>query len=136
MSECKCANCYFHVRDHRNAKKCRNVNSKYYLMGMPLSGSCDSFEEFAISRSEDGMFYAGREIETGDSITVISNNSSAVKTAIQNIEGIRQNVGEGCVENLCSQLQSLKKFQKFIYKEIPGVYMKLKNEFNRREQHD
>lgn len=136
MSERKCTNCYFHVRDRRNAKKCKNVNSKYYLISMPLSGSCDSFKEFDISRSEDGMFYAERELETGDRITVISNNSSAVKTAIQNIEGIRQNVGQGCVENLYSQLQSLKKFQKFIYKEIPGVYMKLKNEFNRREQND
>lgn len=132
MNDCVCSNCYYHVRNRKNEKKCRNINSKYYQCRMALNDSCENFMRFNIECSDKGEFFAYTELDNKEKVRISSRNISSVKSAIQNIDGIRQNVNTGGAENILNGNRELKSFISFFRKELPDVYMELRKEFDRK----
>lgn len=99
---------------------------------MALNDSCENFMRFNIECSDKGEFFAYTELDNKEKVRISSRNISSVKSAIQNIDGIRQNVNTGWAENILNDNRELKSFISFFRKELPDVYMELRKEFDRK----
>lgn len=125
-----CSTCLFFDNRTKTNKKCRNVSSWKYGERVATIDKCDSYAYHGIDRNCSGRFQTCLEFD--DLIILISGKE--FYKVFRMIQKIKQIIHlEKNVDLVYLKCNELERFDAFIKEEIPDVYRKLKDEFNRRE---